>query len=88
VHSSVVGLRFHPPAPTVADTRTFRGLVQAIFTRRRKTLSNALLAYRNTTPNSAAAALQQVDIDGRRRPETLTIAELARLADVFASKSG
>jgi 16S rRNA (adenine1518-N6/adenine1519-N6)-dimethyltransferase len=88
VHSSVVGLRFHPPTPPVRDTRTFRALVQAIFTRRRKTLSNALLAYRDTTPAASAAALAEAGIDGRRRPETLTIAELARLADVFPSNFG
>jgi 16S rRNA (adenine1518-N6/adenine1519-N6)-dimethyltransferase len=88
VHSSVVGLRFHPPAPPVADTRIFRTLVHAVFTRRRKTLSNALLAFRGTTPVLSAAALRAANIDGRRRPETLTIAELGRLADVLASNFG
>jgi 16S rRNA (adenine1518-N6/adenine1519-N6)-dimethyltransferase len=88
VQSSVVELRFHPPAPPVPDTRIFRMLVQAVFTRRRKTLSNGLLAFRNTTPARSAAALQEAGIDGRRRPETLTIAELARLAQVFTSNSG
>jgi 16S rRNA (adenine1518-N6/adenine1519-N6)-dimethyltransferase len=88
VRSTVVGLRFHPPAPAVADERVFRAFVQAVFSRRRKTVSNALLGYSDTTPISAAAALHELAIDGGRRPETLTIAELGRLADVFASKSG
>jgi len=31
--------------------------------------------------------LRLADLDGRRRPETLSITELVRLADVFASVS-
>ena len=31
--------------------------------------------------------LRVADLDGRRRPETLSITELVRLADVFASVS-
>ena len=33
----------------------------------------------------APAALAAAGIDGRRRPETLELVELVRLADVFAS---
>jgi hypothetical protein len=32
-----------------------------------------------------AEALARAGIDGSRRPQTLTIAEFARLADVFAA---
>jgi 16S rRNA (adenine1518-N6/adenine1519-N6)-dimethyltransferase len=87
VQSTVVGIRFHPPTPAVADLQVFRSLVQAVFTRRRKTLSNALLAFQGTTELSPGAALERADIDGGRRPETLTIAEFARLADVFTTIS-
>src|SRR5215216_5693529 len=45
VHSSLVRLTFHPPVPPVRDMATFHALVQAVFTRRRKTLANALLAF-------------------------------------------
>jgi len=90
VRSALVRLRFHPPDPPVKDAATLEALVQAVFTRRRKTLANALLAYGgrqsaradpHPTPDSALAA---AGLDGRRRPETLTVAEFARLADVYA----
>jgi hypothetical protein len=32
--------------------------------------------------------LAAANLDGRRRPETLQLVELARLADVFASAAG
>jgi len=50
VHSALVQLRFHAPEPPVADREAFVRLVQAVFTRRRKTLANALLAYRDDGP--------------------------------------
>jgi 16S rRNA (adenine1518-N6/adenine1519-N6)-dimethyltransferase len=81
VHSALVRLRFRPPAPSVRDEARFAALTQAIFTRRRKTLSNALLAYPDLGC-SPADALNRAGIDGGRRPETLSIDELARLADV------
>jgi 16S rRNA (adenine1518-N6/adenine1519-N6)-dimethyltransferase len=86
VHSALVQLRFHAPEPPVADREAFVRLVQAVFTRRRKTLANALLAYRDDGA-MAAAALQRSGIDGRRRPETLAIAEFARLADAYMSET-
>jgi 16S rRNA (adenine1518-N6/adenine1519-N6)-dimethyltransferase len=45
VHSSLVRLRFHAPDPPARDPAVFERVVQAVFTRRRKTLANALLAY-------------------------------------------
>jgi 16S rRNA (adenine1518-N6/adenine1519-N6)-dimethyltransferase len=81
VHSSVVRLRFHPPDPAVRDEAVLAGVVAAVFSRRRKTMGNALLAYGGTTPTRAAAALASAGIDPIRRPETLSIAELCRVAD-------
>jgi 16S rRNA (adenine1518-N6/adenine1519-N6)-dimethyltransferase len=85
VQSALVRLQFHPDEPPVADRALFREMVQAAFTRRRKTTANALLAFRDTSRLSAARALASAGIDGVRRPETLSVAELVRLADVFAS---
>jgi 16S rRNA (adenine1518-N6/adenine1519-N6)-dimethyltransferase len=82
VLSSLVRLRFHAPEPPVADTAVFAAVVQAVFTRRRKTLANALLAH--TDARAAARALTDAGIDGTRRPETLSVAEFARLADSLA----
>jgi 16S rRNA (adenine1518-N6/adenine1519-N6)-dimethyltransferase len=88
VRSALVGVRFRAPRPVPDDPGTFAGLVRAIFTRRRKTLSNALLAFPLSARLPPAAALAQAALDGRRRPETLTIAELVRLANAFVSVCG
>jgi len=87
VHSALVRLRFHPPEPAVKDPAVFAAIVQAVFTRRRKTLANALLAYHGRVSVSPAEALAQAGLDGARRPEMLSIGEFARLADVYASVS-
>jgi 16S rRNA (adenine1518-N6/adenine1519-N6)-dimethyltransferase len=84
VLSTVVRLRFQPPDPAVADPHVFAAMTHAMFTRRRKTLANALLAYSapgSTRPEDALAA---AGIDPQRRPETLAIAEVAALADAYA----
>jgi 16S rRNA (adenine1518-N6/adenine1519-N6)-dimethyltransferase len=114
VHSAVVRLRFHAPDPAVKSGQVFSDVVRAVFTRRRKTLANALLAYRGRVSKrenardlaprdpspgrenakdpasrdpSPVQVLRAADIDGTRRPETLTIAEFARLADALAALS-
>ena len=84
VQSALVRLRFHAPDPPVRDAAVFAALVQAVFTRRRKTLANAMEAYGNCGAATAKRALERAEIDGRRRPETLTIAEFATLADAVA----
>lgn len=83
VQSTVVRLRFHAPSPPVKSPAVFAGVTQAIFTRRRKTLANALRAYPPAVAAGPLRALAAADIHPQRRPETLTIAELARLADVL-----
>ena len=85
VHSSVVRLRFHPAQPPARDERIFRALTQAVFTRRRKTLLNALLAYPPSGWMHPVDVLKQAGIDGRRRPETLDLAEFVRLSEVFST---
>ena len=87
VRSALVRVRFREPRPPADDPETFAALVQAIFTRRRKTLANALLAFPLSSRLSPAAALERAAIDGRRRPETLAVAELVRLANVFRTLS-
>ena len=81
VQSALVRLRFHPPDPAPQNSALFAALVQAIFTRRRKTLDNALLAFRPWDRLAIADVVGEAGIDGRRRPETLEIPELVRLAD-------
>jgi 16S rRNA (adenine1518-N6/adenine1519-N6)-dimethyltransferase len=87
VRSALIRLRFHAPAPPAKDDSAFAAMVQAVFTRRRKTLANALLAFPAPGGLSPVDALEKVGIDGVRRPETLTIEELVRLADVLVTES-
>jgi 16S rRNA (adenine1518-N6/adenine1519-N6)-dimethyltransferase len=88
VLSSVVRLRFHAPAPAVRNPHVFAAMTQAMFTRRRKTIANALLAYAGSSSMDPNAALALAGLDPQRRPETLAIAEIARLADVYADAAG
>lgn len=81
VRSSVVRLEFGPPAVRLVDEVLFERMVKAMFGQRRKTLANALKSFDATAP----AVLALADIDGRRRPETLQLTEIARLAELFAS---
>jgi 16S rRNA (adenine1518-N6/adenine1519-N6)-dimethyltransferase len=88
VNSALVRLRFRAPDPPVKDLKVFAAMVQAVFTRRRKTLANALLAYGGSSLLPPADALDRAGLDGRRRPETLSIAEFATLADVYSGSDG
>jgi len=83
VHSSVVHLSFRPPAVALPDEPAFESMVRTMFGQRRKMLVNALRPYADGRNQSATAALAAAGIDGRRRPETLQLAELARLAEFF-----
>ena len=80
VTSAVVRLRFHPPAADVGDTVVFERLVRGMFLQRRKMLANALEPVAHSRGRSAAQVLQAAGIDGRRRPETLTLEEVSRLS--------
>jgi 16S rRNA (adenine1518-N6/adenine1519-N6)-dimethyltransferase len=91
VLSSLVRLRFREPLPAVRDEAFFGRLVQAVFTRRRKTMANALLALGEGSPSPRrrpAEALATAALDGSRRPETLSISEFARLADAYVPGAG
>ena len=80
VRSSVVRLHFDVSAPAL-DEAAFERLVKALFSQRRKTLANAL---RRAHPGGPAA-LAQSGFDPRRRPETLQVPEITRLATLIAS---
>jgi 16S rRNA (adenine1518-N6/adenine1519-N6)-dimethyltransferase len=88
VRSAVVSLRFREPRVAVHDDDAFTAMVRSMFTQRRKTLSNALKPYAEARGSTAAAALASAAIDPRRRPETLQLTELARLADFFEARRG
>ena len=88
VQSSVGRLRVRGPEPPVQNERIFAGVVGAVFSRRRKTIGNALLAYGGVTPATSARVLSASGLDPGRRPETLSIPELALVANAVAAVSG
>ena len=85
VHSAVVRLEFHQPADPVRDEHVLQQMVRSIFTQRRKTLANALRSFAETRGKEARKVLAAAGVDDSRRPETLSLAELARLADLLSS---
>jgi 16S rRNA (adenine1518-N6/adenine1519-N6)-dimethyltransferase len=84
VHSAVVRLTFRPPAVQLTDEPLFEAMVRSIFTQRRKMLGNALSSFAGARGLHPAEALTAAGIDPRRRPETLQLTEVARLAEVLA----
>jgi 16S rRNA (adenine1518-N6/adenine1519-N6)-dimethyltransferase len=84
VHSAVLSVRFREPAARLRDERVFAAMVRSMFTQRRKTLSNALRPFADARRLIPREALAAAGLDAGRRPETLQLEELARLADVFA----
>jgi 16S rRNA A1518/A1519 N6-dimethyltransferase RsmA/KsgA/DIM1 with predicted DNA glycosylase/AP lyase activity len=61
----------------------FEAMVRSMFTQRRKVLGNALARFAESRGRDAADVLTAAGIDSRRRPETLQLEELSRLADAF-----
>lgn len=67
-----------PPAP-VDNQKHFAVIVNQAFSRRRKTLRNALGGLLDR------AEIEAVDVDSARRPETLSLSEFAALANAFTA---
>jgi len=80
VTSAVVRLRFRPQAVDVGDRRAFERVVRGVFLQRRKTLANALKPVADTFGRSSADVLQRAGVDPGKRPEALTLEEMARVA--------
>lgn len=85
VRSALLRLTFRPPPFELSDAGIFQRMVRSMFTQRRKTLANALGPFAEELRAVPAAALAAAGIDPRRRPETLEVIEIARLADIFAA---
>ncbi len=88
VASAVV--RFTPrsqPPVLLLDRKLFFALVRASFTQRRKTLRNSLKAFFTRMGLDAVQGEQLLDkcgVDGRRRAETLSMQEFARMANLLS----
>ncbi len=84
VRSTLVRLTFHASDPPVRDQAVFTALVRTVFTRRRKTIANALLASPDPARLDMAQLLRSAAIDPRSRPDALTREDFGRLADAIA----
>jgi 16S rRNA (adenine1518-N6/adenine1519-N6)-dimethyltransferase len=84
VHSTVLRLTWRPADIAVASVETFDLVTRRVFQQRRKQLVNALQPLAHERGATAAAWLAAAELDGTRRPGTLTRPELARLAAVVA----
>ena len=80
VTSAVVRLRFRPPSVDVGDPGVFERIVRGMFLQRRKTVSNALRPVADSLGHSSAELLERAQVDGRLRPEALTLDQIARLS--------
>jgi 16S rRNA (adenine1518-N6/adenine1519-N6)-dimethyltransferase len=86
VSSAVVHLVFQAPAIPVRDERRFEALVRQVFQQRRKTLRNALGPVGDAVGVDAGVLIDAAGLDGVRRPETLTMAELVALSDAVSAR--
>jgi 16S rRNA (adenine1518-N6/adenine1519-N6)-dimethyltransferase len=81
VGSALLRARFlAEPRSAVPDLEGFERLIQAAFSRRRRTLENNL---KDSYPN-LKQYLRLLNIEGSRRAETLSVVEFARLATAMA----
>ncbi len=90
VDSAIIKLtRREKPAVSVKNEAFFFEVVRSAFVQRRKTLWNNLLIHfgkDDQTRERLTAALAEANIDPKRRGETLSLEEFARLADCLNDK--
>lgn len=80
VDSAVIYIRIREhPAVNVRDEGQFFRIVRTAFSQRRKMLSNSLKSF----GGNVKEWLDRAEIEGVRRPETLSIGDFVRLADTF-----
>lgn len=84
VQSSVIQVTFEPAPVKISDHRRLEQVTKALFSQRRKVIANSLKSItRDPLP-----ILKATGIDPRRRPETLTLAELAALTELLDRPAG
>ncbi|MDI7258414.1 MAG: 16S rRNA (adenine(1518)-N(6)/adenine(1519)-N(6))-dimethyltransferase RsmA [Thermodesulfobacteriota bacterium] len=84
VDSAVVHMEWRKrPMVELSDEEWFKKVVRACFNYRRKTLVNGLKHSGISFPHDMEQRIENIGIDPRRRPETLTIQEFANLADAL-----
>jgi 16S rRNA (adenine1518-N6/adenine1519-N6)-dimethyltransferase len=84
VESAVVQVDLYTTPPVrVEDPAGFFRVVRAGFSQRRKQLRNCLAAGLGRSPKEVAARLTEAGVDPRRRAQTLSLEEWARVARVL-----
>ena len=85
VHSSVIRLdMLEQPSVMVQDEAMLFRLIRTAFSHRRKTLLNALLHGLDLDKPTLARIMLKANLDPDARPETLTLEDYARLANLLA----
>lgn len=84
VDSAVVKLsmREKPPVNTKSEELFFK-TVRAAFSQRRKTLENCVAGYFGIGKDALKPIFEETEIDPRRRGETLSLEEFAKLSDAL-----
>jgi 16S rRNA (adenine1518-N6/adenine1519-N6)-dimethyltransferase len=86
VESAVVRVDMHDTPPVdVADTDAFFRVAKAGFAQRRKQLRNTLAAGLHLPSKEVEAKLREAGVDPKRRAETLSLEEWARVARVLTA---
>ncbi|RBP58742.1 dimethyladenosine transferase [Alkalibaculum bacchi] len=81
VESAVINLKILDEPPVEAQKEVFFKVVKASFSMRRKTLLNCLSNGLNMDRQKVIEVLEKCDIDGKRRGETLSLKEFAKIAN-------
>ena len=88
VSSAVVLLEVRAgPAVQVADEQAFFSLVRAGFSAPRKQLRNSLAHGLGVPPTAVSGLLAGLDLDGQRRPATLSMDEWALIHEAWENRS-
>lgn len=85
VDSAVIRLTITPPKwTTIGGKDTYYTTVRALFSQPRKTIANNLSNSFGVPKQDAVSWLTKLDIDPKRRPETLSIAEICSVSKLIA----
>ena len=85
VDSAVLKLMIRKEKPVeLIDEKMFFRCIKAGFGQRRKTLSNSLMGLGDVTKEQVKNCLEELGIDEKRRAETLSLEEFARVANYFS----
>lgn len=89
VDSAVLTVRPHSASPlTPDDTALFFTIARAAFAQKRKQILNSLTAGLGISKERLRDALEECDVDPRRRPQTLSMAEWRLLRKVIGGLVG